>query len=104
MSRRARMTAVAGRAGRGKHAVEITIVGLVGPRSERSIINVEESLAGMDNDVGVEWISDPLEICKLGSLQAPSVYVNGTLRSSGRIPSVHEIRKWVDEELSEVAA
>jgi len=88
---------------RKKHVVEVKIFGLAGSKTERSIVNVEESLVGLDGDVGMEWISDPFEICRLGAVQTPSVFVNGQLRSTGRIPSVHEVRMWVEEELSEVA-
>lgn len=104
MNKHSRTPDNAGRAKRMKHPVEIKIIGLMGPKTERAIIDVEESLVGLDDSVGVEWISDPFEICKLGPVQSPSVYVNGRLRSAGRIPSVHEVRMWIEEELSEVEA
>lgn len=90
------------RRSRSRYPVVIKIIGLMGPKTERAIINVEESLNGYRNFCRTEWISDPMAICKLGPIQTPSVYINGEVRASGRIPSVHEIQTWIKEALQEM--
>jgi len=80
----------------------IKIIGLMGPKTERAIINVEESLNGYRDFCRVEWISDPMAICKLGPIHMPSVYINGEVRAAGRIPSVHEVQTWIKEVLEEM--
>jgi hypothetical protein len=86
---------------RKKYAAVIKIIGLVSPKTERTIINVEEALSGRDEPIAVDWVSDPLEICKLGPMQTPSIYINGELRAVGRVPSVHELRTWIEHALEE---
>jgi hypothetical protein len=88
---------------RHKKKIVIRIIGLMSAKTERTIINVEESLSGYRKFCDVEWISDPLEIARLGPIQMPSVYINGKVRAAGWIPSVHEIRTWIEEVLQEVA-
>lgn len=86
------------------YAVTIKVVGLAVVKTERAIINIEEALVGIDGSIAVEWISDPHAMSRLGPLQLPSVFVNDELKISGRIPSIHEIRLWVEEVLQETVS
>ena len=77
----------------------VTVAGLPNIRSDRTLINVEEVVSERTHPVQVERISDAYELCKLGVIQTPSVLVNHKLKVAGRIPNMHEIERWLDEEL-----
>jgi small redox-active disulfide protein 2 len=55
--------------------------------------------AGVTADVSK--ITDMAEIMKLGVLSTPGLVINGKVKSTGRLPSIKEIRKWIEESLNE---
>jgi protein-disulfide isomerase len=46
----------------------------------------------------VQKVKDIQEIAKYGILGTPGLVINGQIKSSGRIPSLEEIQKWIQEE------
>ena len=55
--------------------------------------------AGVTADVSK--ITDMAEIMKRGVLSTPGLVINGKVKSTGRLPSIKEIRKWIEESLNE---
>ncbi|MDD5084442.1 MAG: thioredoxin family protein [Candidatus Omnitrophica bacterium] len=55
------------------------------------------SKAGVTADV--EKIRDIAKIVDAGIMHTPGLKINGKLKSSGRIPNVDEIKKWIEEEI-----
>ena len=43
-------------------------------------------------------ITDMKQIMTYGVLSTPGLVINGKVKSYGRIPSVNEIKKWIEEE------
>ena len=43
-------------------------------------------------------VTDMKEIMSYGILSTPGLVINGKVKSYGRIPSVGEIKKWIEEE------
>jgi small redox-active disulfide protein 2 len=43
-------------------------------------------------------VTDMKQIMSYGILGTPGLVINGRVKSYGRIPSVKEIRKWIEEE------
>jgi len=43
-------------------------------------------------------VTDMKQIVSYGILSTPGLVINGKVKSYGRIPSVNEIRKWMEEE------
>lgn len=80
----------------------IIVFGLPCSKTERTIINVEEAVAEIDNKLKIRWVSEVAEMTKWGVISTPTVFVNERPRSEGRIPSVYEVKKWIQEEMREV--
>jgi hypothetical protein len=79
----------------------IKVFGWYCPRTEQTLMNAQAAFKQFDRRGKVEWISDTHDMIALGVRHTPSLYVNGKLRSSCRVPSVHEITTWIEEELME---
>jgi len=43
-------------------------------------------------------VTDMKQIMSYGVLSTPGLVINGKVKSYGRIPSVDEIKKWIEEE------
>jgi small redox-active disulfide protein 2 len=43
-------------------------------------------------------VTDMKQIMSYGVLSTPGLVINGKVKSYGRIPSVKEIKKWIEEE------
>jgi hypothetical protein len=52
---------------------------------------VDAALSKLGLDVDFQIISDARDIVKYGVMNAPALLVNGTVRFSGRIPTVDEV-------------
>lgn len=57
--------------------------------------NVRKALAELKLEAEVAHVTDLVEIGKRRVMMTPGVVVDGQLRSSGRVPSVDEIKSWV---------
>ncbi|MBI4547932.1 MAG: thioredoxin family protein [Ignavibacteriae bacterium] len=79
--------------------MNIKVVGWRGPKTELSILNAQAALSELESEAAVEWISSLDEIMRLGVVHMPALFINGKLKTSGRIPSVHEITRLLEEEL-----
>ena len=73
---------------------------IVGPGCMRCITterNVRQALDALRLNAEVVHIFDHEEFAKRGIKFTPAVIIEGTTRSSGRIPEVDEIRRWLQE-------
>lgn len=73
---------------------------ILGPGCMRCITteqNVRQALVGLGLSAEIVHLSDPEEFAKRGIKFTPAVIIEGTTRSSGRIPEVMEIRLWLQE-------
>lgn len=73
---------------------------IVGPGCMRCITterNVRQALDALRLNAEVVHILDREEFAKRGIKFTPAVIIEGTTRSSGRIPEVDEIRRWLQE-------
>jgi len=78
--------------------MEIRILGPGCPRCEEVRKRTINVLAEMDIAADVQKITDMKKIMEYKILTTPGVVINGELKSTGRIPSKDEIRKWIEEE------
>jgi len=58
---------------------------------------VIEVLNGMGLAADIEKIHDPDEIYRHGILITPALMINGTLKCSGRMPTLAQIEQWIRE-------
>jgi len=78
--------------------MEIRILGPGCPRChevERRTINV---LAELNLGADVQKIADIKKIMEYSIIGTPGLVINGKVKSSGRIPSQEEIKRWIEEE------
>ena len=80
--------------------MQIKVVGLPCTKTSRTYINARAAASEFSQRLHVRWVNDVHEIAEMGSLSSPAVIVNEKLKQSGRIPSVHEIKLWIQKELT----
>lgn len=77
----------------------LRVIGWYSPRTEQTLINAQAALREFDRRSKVEWVSDEHSMIAMGVRRTPTLYINGRLRAESRVPSVHEISTWIEEEL-----
>jgi len=78
--------------------MEIRILGPGCPRCgevEKRTINV---LAELNVGADVQKVTDIKKIAEYKIFSTPGLVINGKVKSSGRIPSQEEIKRWIQEE------
>jgi len=78
--------------------MEIRILGPGCPRCgevEKRTIN---ALAELNVRADVQKVTDIKKIMEYKILGTPGLVINGKVKSSGRIPSAEEIKRWIQEE------
>lgn len=83
---------------------QIKVVGLPCPKINRTLVNAQAAAAEFDDRPEVSWVGDIHHIVEIGSKQSPTILVNDKVKLTGRIPSVYEIRTWIEEVLEEEVA
>ncbi len=73
--------------------MKIEVVGLGCPRCKATEKNVNEALRELGIAAEVIHVSDIKEIRGKGVMFTPAVIVDGKIRTSGKIPTVDEIKK-----------
>jgi len=77
--------------------MEIKILGTGCPRCnevEKRIIN---ALAELNVAADVQKVKNISAIAEYGILGTPGLIINGKIKSSGRIPTLEEIKTWIQE-------
>ncbi len=78
--------------------MEIRILGPGCPRCgevEKRTIN---ALAELNVGADVQKVTDINKFAAFKILATPGLVINGKVKSSGRIPSLEEIKRWIQEE------
>ncbi len=78
--------------------MEIRILGPGCPRCgevEKRTIN---ALAELNVGADVQKVTDIKKIAEYKVFSTPGLVINGKVKSSGRIPSQEEIKRWIQEE------
>jgi len=79
--------------------MEIKILGPGCPRCKEVEKRTINALAELNVPADVEKISDFKKIAEYKILSTPGLIINGKVKCYGKIPSVDEIKKWIQEEL-----
>ena len=79
--------------------MRIRISAFPGPRTEQIVANAHAALSSVEPEGAVEWVHDVHELIKQGVTFTPEVTVNEKVKVTGRVPSIHELTKWIEEEL-----
>lgn len=81
------------KAGGGRMKIEILGPGCARCRATEE--NVRKALAELKLEAEVEHVTDPAQFARRGVLLTPDVIVDGQVASSGRVPSVEDVKGWL---------
>lgn len=83
----------------------VQVAGILCPKTERTFLNAQVAAGEWGLEEDAQLISDIDEMAALGiHIHTPTVLINGTEKCSGRIPSLYEFRKWIEDEIGVEAA
>ena len=77
--------------------MEIKILGPGCANCRRVYANAKKAVEELGVDVELEKVEDIDTIISFGVFMTPAVVINGKIKSSGRIPSTEELKKWLQE-------
>ncbi len=85
--------------------MQIKVIGWPCTKTHRTLLNAEAAAAEFEVKPKIHWIDDIQKIAGMGGLTIPTILVNEKVKVSGRIPSVHEFKTWIEQEQkAEIAA
>jgi hypothetical protein len=84
--------------------MNIKIVGIPCPKTERTFLNAQVAAGEWGFEDEVQLVTDINVISKFGIVHMPAVIINHKEKASGRIPSLYELRKWIQDEIDEEVA
>ena len=79
--------------------VEIKVLGPGCANCKRLEQIVTRVVEGLAIEANVVKVTNYNEIVDLGVMQTPGLIINNKIYSSGRIPAVEEVEKWIKEVL-----
>ena len=77
--------------------MEVKILGPGCPRCQQTEKAVKQAVADTGIEASVEHVSDFMEIASCGVFGTPAVVVDSEVKSVGKIPSVEEVKKWLQK-------
>ncbi len=77
--------------------MKLQILGPGCPRCKKLAENAEAATRELGAEVEIAKVADIDEIVRFGVMMTPGLVINGTIKSTGRIASVEEIKKWITE-------
>ena len=78
--------------------MEITILGSGCPRCDQLEKRTMDALAELNIAADVKKVKDMTKIMEYKIMTTPGLVINSKVKSTGRIPSKQEIKKWIQEE------
>ncbi len=77
--------------------MKIKIFGPGCPKCENLTKNVREAVNQLSlEDVEIEKVSEIEKMAEEGIMSVPALMIDGSVKSSGSIPSVVEIKNWIN--------
>jgi len=76
--------------------VKIEIFGTGCPKCRATIRNVEQAVKELGIQAEVIKVDDLAEIAARGMMITPALAVDGQVKCSGRVPSVEEVKGWLE--------
>lgn len=77
--------------------MELKILGMGCANCRRVYANARRAIEELGVDVDLEKVEDIDTIISFGVFMTPAVVIDGEVKSSGRIPSTEELKKWLQE-------
>ena len=76
--------------------MEIKVLGPGCPRCQQAEKVVRKAVAEAGVDAQIEKVTDTMKIAGYGVFGTPAVVIDGEVKSVGKIPSVEEIKAWLE--------
>jgi len=77
--------------------VKIEILGTGCPKCKKVTENAEIAVKELGIEAEIVKVQEISEIMKRGVMLTPAIAINGEVKTSGKIPSAEEIKKWIGE-------
>jgi len=77
--------------------MELKVLGTGCPKCRKVYANAQRAIADLGIEVELEKVEAIDEILRYGVMMTPAIVINGRVRASGRIASVEELTKWLQE-------
>lgn len=77
--------------------MKIEILGPGCPKCHNTEENVKKALSELNKTAEVVKVSDISEIIEKGIMQTPALIINGKIAILGKIPSVEQIKKFIQD-------
>lgn len=71
---------------------KLQILGTGCPRCKKLTENVRHAVNELNIDVDIEKITEIRDIMEFGMIMTPVLVIDGEIRSSGKVPSIKEIK------------
>ncbi|HTZ40762.1 MAG TPA: thioredoxin family protein [Syntrophales bacterium] len=78
--------------------MEIKVLGPGCRNCEKLEADAKQAVKEAGTDATVMKVTDMADIMRFGVLSTPGLVINRKVKSYGRIPSIKEIRAWIEEE------
>jgi len=75
--------------------MEIKVLGPGCPKCQQTLQQVEKAVVETGVNAEVSKVTDTLKIAEYGVFGTPAVVVDGDVKSVGKIPSVEDIKTWI---------
>lgn len=77
--------------------MKIEILGTGCPKCKKVTENAEIAVKELGIEAEIVKVQEISEIMKRGVMLTPAIAINGEVKTSGKIPSAEEIKKWIGE-------
>ncbi len=77
--------------------MKIKILGVGCPKCERVEKNVKKVVDDIGIPLEVEKITDIVDMMEYGIMMTPALVVNNEIKCQGRVPSIEEIKSWLQD-------
>ena len=75
--------------------MKIEVCGPGCKRCHSTLKNVQDAVGELKVNAEVVYITDIKEMMARGVMFTPAVIIDGKMKSSGKVPTVEEIKKWL---------
>lgn len=75
--------------------ISILVVGPGCANCQNVAKNAEEAANALNLDYELNKVTDIRQITALGIMKTPALVVNGSVKASGKVPTVEEIKTWL---------
>jgi len=75
--------------------MKIEILGMGCPKCKKLEENAKKAISELKIKADVIKVTDMGKIVDYGVISTPALVINGKVKTSGRIPDVEEIKKWL---------